>query len=341
MTASTLPWTGTGSNGQSSSNKYSFNPALYTASAAFTPLCTGTNDAVTGVTTAATAFDYFSLLSSGSPGAFLTAYTALSVSTTVGVQNKAFAAALSYEARNALLPLVKAEYFAGTLAPALITTITDEVTAASNSLTVIQTGVDSATKTALSTAYTAEAAVITAALNRLKTVENKIYLVGDSIDVTSAASNTAYAAITTLTSFTGTKTPLSALFDPAQLGNGGTAIPSLTASTFANAGTLQGYYSTAATALAGSTLLKQLQATTEMTAQTTFDLYCGQLQGYLSAGTTGNWASGSATVGIIPGIDYELHIAGTVMSAQLASDSSAITAAAGVIGAPSVTTNYL
>jgi hypothetical protein len=363
MTASTLPFyaasptAGQIALGISGSNAYAFNPGRYVlnspsafsaSSPGFTPLCTGTTAAVivSSVSTAysaATAYDWFSLISA-STGTLMAAYTAAAVTTTVGVQNKAFVASLAYEARLALLPLVKAEYFLGTLAPPLITTITNEVSAASNSLTTIQTAVDSGTKTAIAACYTAEAAVITAALNRLKTIENKIYLVGDSIDVTSTASNTAYAAIATLTSFTGTKVFLSNLFDPAILGNGGTAIPALTASTFANAATLQGYYATSITALAGSTMLKQMQATTEMTAQYIFDGYCSQVQGYLSvAGTTGTWSTGSATIGIIPGIDFEIHGDGTVMSAQVYSTAAPFTAVAGAggIGAPSVTTLYI
>jgi hypothetical protein len=283
--------------------------------------------APTDVTNAHSALDWFSI--SGTTNNLGATYAAMSTSTVVGVQNKAFVAAISQMAKTALLPLVKAEYFAATLAPNSISSITSAITGCNSALTNVQNANnDATTKTALVAAYTADAAVITAALNRIKTVENKIYAVGDSIDTTSTATDTAYAAIATVTSFTTSKIYLSNMFDPAYLGQApSNTMPALTTTAIlaGNAATLAGYYSAAATAIAASTTISQLQALTAMTANTVFDTYCADIQGYASSGTTGKY-TGTAPVGIVPGIDYEIHITGAFQSG---------TAASGTPGAPS------
>ncbi|MFN7038929.1 MAG: hypothetical protein ACK4OM_05130 [Alphaproteobacteria bacterium] len=298
----------------------------------FTPVTTGGTVAATGVTTAATAYDWFAPTGSG---ALATSIAAMSTSTAAGIQNKAFVQSIAQLAKTALLPLVKAELFATAIADPK-TAIGNSIDSASNALASIQlSGIDTATKTALATAYNAEVATITAMLNRIKTLENKIYLVGDSIDAPASTGTgniaTAYPATANLTNFTGTKTYLSSMFDPAVLGNSGTAIPGLTATTFANASTLAGIYTTAATALTGATVIANLNALVEMSAKNIFDNYAIDIQGYSSAGTTGKWATGSAPVGIVPGIDYEVHLTGAYQTGV---------AAAGTAGAPSAVTAF-
>jgi hypothetical protein len=294
----------------------------------FTPICTGTLSTA-GVTTAATAYDWF-----GAAGTLGTAIGLMSTGTAAGLQNKAFVQSIAQHARLELLPLVKAELFAAAIAnPASV--ISSFVTNANSLLTSIQlSGLDTATKTAIATSYTSTTAGITAALNRVKSLEQKTYATGDSIDVTTAAAttgvNAVFAATATATTFTANKTPLSALLDPATLGNGGTAIPVLTASTYANAATLGGYYTAASTALTASTLTANLNALVEMSAQNVFDLWCINAQGYSAAGTTGVY-TGSAPVGIVPGVDYEVHLTGAFQTG---------TAASGTAGAPSATVAF-
>jgi len=302
----------------------------YTTS--FTPRCNGGTVSPSGVTTAATALDWFALTGAG---ALSTAVAAMSVSTAAGIQNKAFVQTIAQLAKTALLPLVKAELYSTALTDPK-TTIINSVTSAADSLASIQlTGVDAATKTALAASYAAEAAVIAAMLTRVKSLENKVYVVGDSIDAPASSGTgnvaTAYAATANLTSLTGAKIFLSNMLDPAVLGNAGTAVPVLTATTFSNAATLATIYTTTSTALAASLLVANNQALVEMSAQNIFDMYCIDVQGYSSSGTTGKWASGSAPVGIVPGVDFEIHLTGAYQTGS---------ASAGTAGAPSATTAF-
>jgi hypothetical protein len=299
----------------------------YTSS--FSPLCSGTNIAVGSVTNAASAYDWFSLINGGS-GAFLTAYNAMSTGTAVDIQNKAFVAALAYEARAALLPLVKAEKFHVKFASTK-TVISASVTSILSTLSSIQNSTFLSYISGLTPSYTASLSTIYSILNTLKSQESAIYAVGSSVDITSSAIISAFEATPTLTSFTGVKTFLGQLLDPVVLS--GAAIPSITSVNGAvgNAASLTTIFTTVSNALAAMTLDADLQATTEMTAQYIFDGYCSQIQGYASLGTTGTWASGASRVGIIPGIDYEIHVEGNFQTG---------TASAGVVGAPSLTTIF-
>jgi len=300
----------------------------YTTS--FTPKCNGGTVAATGVTTAATAYDWFKLTGGG---ALATSYAAMSTSTAVGVQNKAFVATISNLARADLLPLVKAEAFASAIANPQ-TIIANAATDAGHAATNIGlSGLDAASKTALAAAYAADLSVITASVNRIKSLEDAIHKVGGSIDIDTGTATTGvlalYGATATLTSFTNAKTYLSLTFDPTTFAPN--AMAALTASTYANAATMASNASAAATTVSGSTLVDNLNALVEMSAQNIFDLYCMEVQGYSSAGTSGNWASGSAPVGIVPGIDYEVHLTGNYQAG---------TAAAGTPGAPSAVTAF-
>jgi len=307
--------------------------AITAFTTSFTPVCAGTNVAVTGVTTAVTAYDWFALSGSGT---LATSYGAMSTSTAMGLQNKAFVAMTSQIARADLLPLVKAELFATAIADPK-SAIANLVTSVGNSLSSIQlSGVDAATKTALAAAYNSEVAVVNAVLNRVKSLENKIYLQNDSIDVPAATGTgniaASYPATATLASLTGAKFYVASLLDPAVLGNAGVAIPTLTATTFANASTLATAYTAAGTALTGSSIVSNLQAFVEMSAKNIFDNYAIDIQGYTSSGTSGKYPSGaSAPVGIVPGIDFEIHLTGAYQTGV---------AAAGTAGAPSSTTVF-
>jgi hypothetical protein len=299
--------------------------AITPLTSSFTPVCNGTISTA-GVTTAATAFDWFETTGGGGTGAAAIANSS----------NKAFAQGICKQAKSSLVPLVKAEQYASildTFKPAL----TNSINSAKNALNSIQLSVDTGTKTALASAYTAEVATITAMLNRVKTLENKVFVVGDSIDVGASAGTgnlaTAYAATTTLTAFTtapNNKVYVSTLLDPAVLGNGGTAIPSLTASTYANAGTLEGYYTTAATAITATTVPAIYKAAYLTATKQIFDTYCIMLQGFAATGTSGNY-TGTAPVGIFPGIDFLIFTDGEFQTG---------TAASGTPGAPSATVDF-
>ncbi len=241
----------------------------YTSS--FTPLCTGTNVAVTGVTTAATAYDWFSLINGGS-GAFLTAYNAMSTSSAVGMQNKAFTAVLAYEARSALLPLVKAEEFY-TKFTTTKTVVAASVTSILSTLSSIQNPSFLSSISSLTPGYTASLTTITSLLNTLKSQEATIYGVGSSIDVASGSIVSSFDSTTTLTSFTGVKTFLAPLLDPVVINAG--AIPSITSvnGVVGNAAALSTIFTAVSSALSAMTLANNLQATTEMSAKTIFDLY--------------------------------------------------------------------
>ncbi len=286
------------------------------------------------VNNAHTGFDWFT--NTVATNNFGAKYAAMDVSTVVGVQNKAFMATIAQMGKTSMLPLLKAEYFASTLAPNAIAAITTSITNCKNNLVELQkSNHNDATKTSLIIGYNANLGIITAALNRIKTAENKIHLVGDSIDSTAAATDTAYATAvnTPLTSFTTAKVYLSNMFDPAYLALvTGNSIPALstTLTVAGNAAILEGYYTTAASTIAASTTMSQLKAFTAMASQNVFDTYCASIQGYASSGTTGKY-TGTAPVGIVPGIDYSIEITG---------DYATGTASSGTAGAPSAVLEF-
>jgi hypothetical protein len=264
---------------------------------------------VAGVTTAATAYDWFATAGGGG-----TAIAAIA-----NAQNKLFGTAIAQQARACLLPMVKAELFAAELNNAKAN-LQNSMQSAYNALTSLATATadaaaDAATKTALSAAYTAEVAGITAQLNRLKSLEAKIYAVGDSYDVAASGGTSVTAtfnATATLTTFTGAKTYVAGLLDPAVLGNSGTAIPALTATTYANATTLATIYNNAYTAISTSNVVPNFQGEIETAAKAIFDTFAIMASGYASTNTSGTTGT---PVGLYAGIDYELSTVGEYQAA--------------------------
>jgi hypothetical protein len=294
----------------------------YTTS--FAPVCTG-SISTTGVTTAASAYDWFSLTT----GTYSTAVSAISNSTPNGAKNKAFLQSISQHARLELLPLVKAELFASKVSSTK-TLIANSVTNILNTLTSIQDPDFSTSISTLTPVYNSALATINTALNSLKSFEVRTFVVTDSIDITSAALATSYAATTTLSSFTGLKTYLATMLAPETLA--GITIPSITSvnGNAGNAASLSTTFTTVSNALTISNTVANYKALALMGAQNIFDLWCINAQGYANSGTTGVY-TGSATVGIIPGVDYEVHATGNFQTG---------TAASGTAGAPSATVAF-
>ncbi|MFN7038928.1 MAG: hypothetical protein ACK4OM_05125 [Alphaproteobacteria bacterium] len=298
----------------------------------FTPTCTGSNVSVSGVTTAATAYDWFSPTGSGTLATFI---ASMPTSTLAGKTNKAFVQFISQEARTALLPLVKAELY-NTKFNSTKTLVSNNITTILNTLTSIQDSDFISQISTLTPSYNSALTTINTSLNSLKSFENRIYATTDSINVNASVGTgnvtTSYNATTTLTNFTTAKIYLSKLLEPTTL-SGNSTIPNITSvnNNIGNAATLATLFTNAQTALATITALPNNQALIEMSAKNIFDHYSMAVQGYASTGTTGKWASGSAPVGIVPGIDYEVHLTGAYQTGV---------AVAGTAGAPSAITNF-
>jgi len=294
----------------------------------FTPASSAGTSTST-VTTASTAYDWFSLTGSS---AFTTASSTMSTTTPVGMQNKAFVQTISNLARADLIPLIKAELFAAQLSSSKAV-INNSINTIISTLTNILDPDFSSQITSLASTYNSTLAIITSTLNKLKSLEIAVHNVGTSLDVTSSSIATTFAATTTLVNFSGLKTFLATCLDPATLANNGNAITALSATgtNVGNASALLSIYNSASTALSASTIVADYKALIELSAKNVFDLYYAESQGYMSSGTSGNWASGSAPVGIVPGKDYEVHLTGSYQTG---------TAAAGTAGAPSATTDF-
>ena len=266
---------------------------------------------------AATAYDFFGTTGVSANNYGYLAANAVSVASPASAQNKQFALSICQQAKSAILPLYKAELFAGVLANAK-TYLTASIQSAGNALTSLNTltsdsSTDTATKTALAAAYTAELAGITAVLNRAKTLETKIYTsAGETIDNTSTGTPSVaslFNATATLAAFpAGTKTYLAQQLDPANLGNAGVAIPALTAATYANASALATIYTTAGTALGTANVATNFKAEYLTATKQIFDAHMIMLAGYVQ--TANNSGTTGAPVGLFAGIDYEVSTVG-------------------------------
>jgi hypothetical protein len=284
--------------------------ATYTST--FTPLCTGGIN-TSGVITAASAYDFFDLGS----GALATVYNSLS-----SEQNKAFIASIAQNARAALLPLVKAEAFAVKFTSTKVIVLANIVSILSD-LSSIQDAALANLINDLVDHYNSCLNIINNSVDNLKSFDHAIFNIGTAtLDDASSVINTKYQATTT----TGVKNYLSTLLDLEVLAQA--SIPAITAvnGNAGNALSLASIFTNMQSSVGSLNTLSKAQALNAMTSQNIFDTYCIAAQGYASSGYTG-WYSDSASMGIIAGIDYEIHLTGTYQSGV---------AASGVIGAPSI-----
>jgi hypothetical protein len=288
----------------------------------FTPSCTGTLS-VAGVTNAATAFDWFSPTGTGGTA----------IASITNSKNKAFAQHTAYEAKYSLMPMVKAELFINRLNSSK-TLITSNLNTIITTLQSIQDPSFASQISTLTPTYTSSLTSINNNINSLKSFEARIYNTSDSIDVAANSGtgniSTIYGSTTTLTSFTGVKTYVATFFEPANLA--ATTIPAITSANgnAGNAATLETIFTNALTALTNTTIISRYKAEYLTASKQIFDAYCIIEQGFAATATSGNY-TGTAPVGIFPGIDYLLFTDGTWQSG---------TAASGTPGAPSATIDF-
>jgi hypothetical protein len=264
---------------------------------------------VAGVTNAATAYDWFA--ASGTGG---TAIAAIA-----NVKDKAMAQGIAQQARAALVYMVKAEYVAQQFS-SNITLITNNINSIVSTLTSIQDPSFLTSISSLTPSYITALTAIISSLNRMKTLETRIYTNSDSIDITAATTQSNVGSTTTATSFTGAKTYLAGQYDPAVLGNGGTVIPSISSvnNNVGNAAALSTIYNNAATAIAASNVLGKFRAEIETATKAIFDTYAIMASGYASTNTSGTTGT---PVGLYAGIDYELSTVGEYQAADNAPGS--------------------
>ena len=273
---------------------------------------------------AQSAYDFFGVTGTGMP---TTNYGGQVAAAITGPQSKAFALSACQQARSSLLPLVKTELFANQLAK-VVPNLTNLYASCSNSLSTLSTvaadpATDATTKTALASAYAAELASYTALLNRLKTLENAVFAVGGSIDVPATATlpavsvNSVFNATATLTVFTGIKSYIAGLLDPAVLS--GNAIAALTAVTYANANTLSGYFTAANSALGTNNIVSAIQGEYLTATKQIFDTFAIMVAGFSSA-TISGVAPNAA--GLLAGLDFELSTVGQYQTAPKAPTGS-------------------
>lgn len=252
----------------------------------------------TAITNAATAFNWFGTTGIGGQA----------VVNITNPTNKALAQFTLQQAKAALLPFVKAEYFA-TQFNNVQGLISSSITSINSTLTSILNPSFLSQISTLTPSYTSSLSLITSSLNTLKTAETRVFTTTDSIDITAAATATNIAATTTLTVFTGTKTYLAQYLDPAILGAVAT-IPAITSvnGNVGNAATLHTIFTNAAAALAASNVLSALRGEYLTATKQIFDVYAIILAGYADSvdhsGTTGN------PIGLLAGLDYELSTVG-------------------------------
>ena len=252
-----------------------------------------------GINNASTAYDWFSATGNGG----------LATANIASSFNKSFAQSICSQAKSSLLPLVKAEYVANQLATTL-SLISSSISSINSTLTSIQNPSFSSSIATFVTSYNATLSSITSSLNFLKTVESKIFVTSDSIDLTSANLSSNLSSTAALASFTGVKTYLGQLLDPAYLGNNGTSIPVIT-STNGNAGNaaaLATIFTNAGTALSSSNVATNFKAEYLTSTKQIFDVYAILLAGY--ADSTHHSGVTSTPIGLYGGIDYEVSTVG-------------------------------